>query len=41
VKGTGVGLALVKAIVDGRGKVYANSTVGGSTFAVELRALAI
>jgi len=42
VKGTGVGLALVKAIVDGHGgKVYANSTVGqGSTFTVELPAVA-
>ena len=42
VKGTGVGLALVKAIVDGHGgKVYANSTVGtGSTFTVELPAAA-
>lgn len=40
-KGTGVGLALVKAIVDGHGgKVYATSTVGaGSTFTVELPAL--
>jgi signal transduction histidine kinase len=42
VKGTGVGLALVKAIVDGHGgRVYANSTVGqGSTFTVELPATA-
>ncbi len=41
VKGTGVGLALVKAIVDGHGgKVYANSTPGlGSTFTVELPAV--
>jgi signal transduction histidine kinase len=40
-KGTGVGLALVKAIVDGHGgKVYATSKVGvGSTFTVELPAL--
>jgi len=39
-KGTGVGLALVKAIVDGHGgKVYATSKVGaGSTFTVELPA---
>jgi signal transduction histidine kinase len=38
VKGTGVGLALVKAIMDGHGgKVYATSTVGvGSTFTVEI-----
>lgn len=38
VKGTGVGLALVKAIVDGHGgKVFAASVVGqGSTFTVEL-----
>jgi signal transduction histidine kinase len=37
-KGTGVGLALVKAIVDGHGgRVYASSTVGvGSTFVVEI-----
>jgi signal transduction histidine kinase len=37
-KGTGVGLALVKAIVDGHGgRVYASSTPGvGSTFIVEI-----
>lgn len=39
-RGTGMGLALVKAIVDGHGgKVYATSTEGGgSTFTVELPA---
>jgi len=41
-RGTGIGLAFVKALVDGQGgKVYATSTVGaGSTFTVEFPAAA-
>jgi signal transduction histidine kinase len=40
-KGTGIGLAFVKALVEGQGgKVYATSTVGvGSTFTVEFPAV--
>ena len=39
-RGTGIGLAFVKALVEGQGgRVYANSTVGvGSTFTVEFPA---
>jgi len=39
-RGTGIGLAFVKALVEGQGgRVYANSTVGvGSTFVVEFPA---